>query len=348
MTQGKTAVLLMNVGSPDEPTVPSVRKYLTQFLNDKRVIDLPFLLRKFLVNAIIIPFRVKKSTGLYQQLWTEKGSPLIFYSEELRKKLNVQLGDSFEVFVGMRYGNPAIKKAVSYIKKKGFERLVLVPLFPQHAISTTETALVAAEKEIKKQKIKAEIYTVEQFYNHPKFIDAFVEQAKKYDLSKYDHIVFSYHGLPNRHVEKCHPGVSVENCSCTIAFPEHGRFCYRATSYETSRLIAAGLDLNPSNYTVGFQSRLSKNWLTPFTDDVLQEKLKEGKKNILVLAPSFVTDCLETILEIGVEYGEEFHKNGGEKLQMVDSLNAENQWVKTLAGIVGETIIAKKIKNALA
>jgi ferrochelatase len=303
-------------------------------LNDKRVIDLPFLLRKFLVNAIIIPFRVKKSTGLYKQLWTEKGSPLIFYTEELKEKLQVQVGKSFEVFIGMRYGNPGYKKALSEIKIGGFEKLVLVPLYPQHAMSTTETSVVAAEKEIKKLGIKAEIFTVEQFYNHPKFIDAFVLQAKKYDLEAFDHVVFSYHGLPNRHVEKCHPGIKVDDCNCQNTFPEHGKYCYRATCYETSRLIAARLNLGSSDYTVGFQSRLSNNWLTPFTDAVLEEKLKDGKKNILVFAPSFVTDCLETILEIGVEYSKEFEKKGGKKLQLVESLNAEDYWVEALAEII--------------
>ncbi|MCG6187197.1 ferrochelatase [Maribellus maritimus] len=334
MKKGKTAVLLMNVGSPDEPTVPAVRKYLTEFLNDKRVIDLPWLLRKFLVNVIIIPFRVKNSTGLYKQLWTKKGSPLIYYSEELKQKLQVQLGSLFEVFVGMRYGNPSYKKALSEIKKKGFEKIVLVPLYPQHAMSTTETSLVAAEKEIKEQGIHAEIFEVEQFYDNPKFVDAFAEQVRKYNLSDFDHIIFSYHGLPNRHVEKCHPGIKVENCSCRNALPEHGKFCYHATSYETTRLIASKLNLKESDYTVSFQSRLSNNWLTPFTDAVLQEKLEEGKKNILVLAPSFVTDCLETILEIGVEYGEEFKQKGGNKVQLVESLNTGDRWVEILAEMV--------------
>ena len=332
----KTAVLLINVGSPDAPTKKAVRRYLTEFLNDKRVIDLPWLLRKILVNLIIIPFRVKNSTQLYLRLWTKKGSPLIYYSEDLKKKLQAQLGKSFEVFVGMRYGNPSYKKALSEIKAKGFEKLVLVPLFPQHAMSTTETALVAAEKEIRKLGIEAEVFEAAQFYDHPKLIGAFVAQAKKYDFSKFDHIIFSYHGLPNRHLEKCHPGIKVDECDCSNIFPEHGKMCYRATSYETSRLIAAQLNLKPTDYTVSFQSRLSKNWLTPFTDYVLQEKLEEGKKNILVLTPSFVTDCLETILEIGVEYGEEFLKNGGEKLQLVESLNAEDQWVDALTDIIKE------------
>lgn len=332
----KTAILLMNVGSPDAPTVPAVRRYLTKFLNDKRVIDVPWLLRKFLVNAIIIPFRVKNSTKLYLRLWTKKGSPLIYLTEELREKLQKRQKNGDQVFAAMRYGNPGIKKVLKEIKQLGFEKLILVPLFPQHAMSTTETALVAAQKRIKKLKIKSEVLEVGQFYDHPKFVDAFVSQAKKYDFSRYDHIIFSYHGLPNRHLEKCHPGITVDACTCQHSFPEHGKMCYRATCYQTSRLIASQLQLAPSDYTVGFQSRLSKNWLTPFTDHVLDEKLSEGKKKILVLTPSFVTDCLETILEIGVEYGEEFLKNGGEKLQLVDSLNAEDQWVEALDQIIKE------------
>ena len=332
----KTAVLLINVGSPDAPTKPAVRRYLTQFLNDKRVIDLPWLLRKMLVNLIIIPFRVKNSTKLYLQLWTKKGSPLIYLTRELQEKLQQKMARKADIFVGMRYGNPSYKKALSAIKEKGYEKLILVPLFPQHAMSTTETALVAAEKQLKKTGITAEVFSVQQFYDHPKFVDAFVKQAKKYDLSKFDHIVFSYHGLPNRQVEKCHPGITVENCSCDQNFPEHGKFCYRATCYETSRLIAKSLKLKASDYTVAFQSRLSKNWLTPFTDHTLLGLLSKGKKNVLVLAPSFVTDCLETILEIGVEYGEEFLKEGGETLQMVDSLNAEDHWVEALAQIIAE------------
>lgn len=341
MTENKTAVLLINVGSPDKPEVGSVRKFLTRFLNDKRVIDLPWLLQKFLVNVIIIPFRVKKSTGLYKKLWTENGSPLIFYSEQLKQKLQKQLGKNFGVFLGMRYGNPSIKKALSEIKNSGFQKTVLLPLFPHFAMSTTETALVEAKSQIKKLKINAEIIEVEQFYNHPKFIDAFVKQAEKYDLEKYDHVVFSYHGLPNRQVEKCHPGIKVNECNCQNKLPEHGKFCYRATSFATSRILAKKLGLSKNDFTTGFQSRLSKNWLEPFTDDVLMKKLKEGNKNILVLAPSFVTDCLETILEIGLEYREDFIKNGGQKLQLVESLNAKDNWVETLSDLIHEAIKQK-------
>ena len=339
MSREKTAILLMNIGSPDEPTIPSIRKYLTKLLNNKRAIDLPWLLRKILVNAIIIPLRVRESTGLYKRLWTENGSPLIFHSEELRKKLQIRLGNNFEVFTGMCYGNPSYKNALSEIKKKGFERIVLIPLFPQYAVSTTQTAFDIAEKEIKKQNIRAKIFKVEQFYNHPKFIDAWVAQTKNIDFKKFDHVVFSYHGLPNRHIEKCHSGIKIKNCNCHKSLPENGKFCYRATSYETTRLIANKLNLKPEKYSVSFQSRLSKNWLTPFTDEVIRKKLSEGNKNILVLAPSFVTDCLETVIEIGVTYSNEFYKNGGKTFLLVESLNAEEHWIDALAEIISAKTI---------
>ncbi|MDR2911190.1 MAG: ferrochelatase [Bacteroidales bacterium] len=338
MNQEKTAILLMNVGSPDKPTIPSVSKYLIRFLNDKRVIDLPWLLRKFLVNAIIIPFRVRKTTGLYRLLWTKNGSPLIFYSEKLKTKLQTRLGNYFEVFLGMRYGNPSYKSALGEIKNKGFKKIIILPLFPQYAVSTTETSLVAAETEIKKLRIQAKIFKIEQFYNHPKFIDAFVAQVKKNDLEKFNHVIFSYHGLPNRQVEKCHPGIKIENCTCDKSLPENGKLCYRATCYETTRLIADKLNLETEKYSVGFQSRLSVNWLIPFTDEIIQKKLSEGNKNILVIAPSFVTDCLETIFEIGIKYGEEFHKNGGERFKLVESLNAEEKWMETLVEIISAQI----------
>jgi protoporphyrin/coproporphyrin ferrochelatase len=338
MNKEKTAILLMNVGSPDRPEVKSVNKFLTQFLNDKRVIDLPWLLRKFLVNGIIIPFRVKNSTRLYQKLWTEKGSPLIFYSLEMKEKLQQRLDDNTKVFVGMRYGNPGYKSAISEIKKDGFNRLLIFPLYPQFAMSTTETSVIAVEDELKRQKYDIKTSVVEQFYDHPLFINAFAEQAQKYDIKKYDHIVFSYHGLPNRQIEKCHPGIKVQDCQCNGTVPEHGTHCYRATCFATSLKIANALDLDKKDYSISFQSRLSRNWLSPFTDELLLGKLKEGKKNILVLAPSFVTDCLETIVEIGEDYGELFKENGGETLQMVDSLNAEPQWIEAMLKIIDESL----------
>ncbi|MBW6534965.1 MAG: ferrochelatase [Mariniphaga sp.] len=334
MKSNKTAVLLMNVGSPDEPKIGAVWRYLTEFLNDKRVIDLPWLLRKFLVNFIIIPFRVRNSTRLYQLLWTEKGSPLIACSFEMKQKLQAKLGDEFDVFVAMRYQKPDYRRVIRQIKEQGFKKLILFPLYPHYAMSTTETTVVAVEQELKKQKVNLELKVVDQFYDHPKFLKAFADQGRKYKLDNYDHIVFSYHGLPNRHLEKSHPGIKVEQCSCQTAMPEHGHHCYRATCYATSRLLSKELGIKPENYSVAFQSRLDNKWMEPFTDKVLLAKLKEGKKRILVFAPAFVTDCLETIIEIGDEYKEEFMAKGGEKLQLVESLNAEPAWIETMARLI--------------
>lgn len=346
MKTGRTAVLLMNVGSPDKPESWSVWTYLTEFLNDKRVIDLPWLLRKFLVNFIIIPFRLMNSTRLYKLLWTPKGSPLIFYSLEMKDKLQAKLGNDYKVFVAMRYRKPDYRRVIGEIKHEGFNQLILFPLYPQHAMSTTETTVVAVENEIKRQKARLEVMVVNQFYDHPEFINAFAEQGKKYNLSEFNHVVFSYHGLPDRHLEKCHPGIKVGDCTCHTAMPAHGKFCYRATCYATSRLLAKELGLKRDDYSVAFQSRLDKNWMLPFTDEVLLSKLKEGKKRILVFAPAFVTDCLETIIEIGDEYREMFHHNGGEKLQLVGSLNAEDNWIKAMATIINEAI--NKIYNESA
>jgi protoporphyrin/coproporphyrin ferrochelatase len=334
MKAEKTAVLIMNTGSPDRPSIPSVWIYLTKFLNDKRVIDLPWLLRKFLVNCIIIPFRVRKSTKLYKRLWTESGSPLIFNSFKLKKKLQEKLGDDLEVFLAMRYQKPGFQKAVTQIKKKKFSKLVLFPLYPHYAMSTTETTIAAVKKELGKQHVEIELHVVEQFYLDPGFIRAFADQGRKYGLSNYDHVVFSYHGLPNRHLEKIHPGIKPEDCSCRDSLPEHGRRCYRATCYATTRLLAKELELKPEEYSVAFQSRLSKNWMDPFTDEVLLTKLQEGRKRILVFAPAFVTDCLETLIEIGQEYREMFLEKGGEELQLVESLNAEDQWIDAMQNLI--------------
>ena len=338
MENNKTAVALINVGTPDSPGVNAVRRYLSQFLNDKYVIDIPWLWRKLLVNLIIVPFRAPKSAKLYQQLWTEKGSPLIFHGNELVEKLQEKLGEEYGVFLSMRYGNPSIKRVISAIKKEGYEKLVVLPLYPQYALSTTKTSIEYVHKQLKKIGYHPEINTITSFYNHPKFIKAFVSQIKKYKPEGYDHIIFSYHGLPNRQVEKLHPSIKSENCSCNIEFPVHGKNCYKAQCYETTRLLVSKMGLKKDSYSVSFQSRLSKNWLTPFTDELIQKLLGQGKKKILVAAPAFVADCLETIIEIGFEYKEVFLEKGGEKLDLVASLNSGEKWVETLENLVKEAL----------
>jgi len=330
----KTAVILANVGTPDEPTVSAVRRYLFQFLNDRRVIDLPWLLQKFLVNVIIVPFRAPKSTKLYQMLWTAKGSPLLTISIESHEKLQELLGENYEVFVGMRYQNPSLKTTLQTIKEKRFDKIVVLPMFPQYASSTTGTISQLVNTEIAGWNVIPELTIVSQFYDNPGFVKAFAAQIRKYKPEEFDHIIFSYHGLPFSQTDRVHPAIKTVNCNCEVEMPAHGRFCYKATCYETTRLLAKELGLPKSAYSVAFQSRLTKNWLKPFSDKEVIKLAKEGKKRVLIAAPAFIADCLETIVEIGVEYQHLFEENGGEKIQLVESLNANADWIETLAVLV--------------
>jgi protoporphyrin/coproporphyrin ferrochelatase len=332
--QEKTAVLLVNVGTPDSPSVNHVRSYLFQFLNDRRVIDLPLIPQKLLVNGIIVPFRAPKSAKLYRELWTPDGSPLMILSRSLQRKLQSALGEEFVVFLAMRYANPNLKDVLDTIRKKGFKKLIVAPLFPHYASSTTGTVAQRVMELTSKWYVIPEIRIVGQFYDHPKYIDAFCQRAREHDLTGYDHILFSYHGLPNSQVNKTHPEITSKTCNCQEEFPEHGRFCYKATCYETTRKIAGKLGLDKKQYSTAFQSRLTNNWLEPFSDEVIKRKAREGAKKILVLAPAFVTDCLETTHEIGVEYQELFEKEGGEKIQLVESLNDHPLWIELLSELV--------------
>jgi ferrochelatase len=334
MKSQKTAVILANVGTPDEPTVPAVRRYLFQFLNDRRVIDLPWLLQKFLVNVIIVPFRAPKSTKLYQMLWKAKGSPLLTISMDSREKLQERLGENYEVFVGMRYQNPSLKTTLQTIKEKRFDKIVVLPMFPQYASSTTGTISQLVNTEIAGWNVIPELTIVSQFYDNPGFVKAFAAQIRKYKPDEFDHIIFSYHGLPFSQTDRVHPAIKTINCNCDVEMPAHGHFCYKATCYETTRLLAKELGLPKSAYSVAFQSRLTKNWLKPFSDKEVIKLAIEGKKRVLIAAPAFIADCLETIVEIGVEYQHMFVENGGEKIQLVESLNTNADWIETLAELV--------------
>jgi ferrochelatase len=330
----KRALILANVGTPDKPRPWAVYRYLTQFLNDYRVIDLPWLGRKLLVNGIIIPFRLMNSTRLYKRLWTDKGSPLFYFTESLANKLEKELGSDYKVFTAMRYGKPSLNKVMEAIKKQSFDQVIIVPMFPQYASSTTGTATEKILQIISSWNVIPDMRLIGQFYDHPAYLEAFVAKTSQYDLKHYDHFIFSYHGLPDSHLNRIHPDVNVRNCSCDQQMPVHGRFCYKASCYETTRLLAKRLSIPSERYTVAFQSRLSKNWLTPFSDEVVKELAKSGKKKVLVFAPSFVTDCLETVIEIGFEYAEIFRENGGEILQMAEALNDDVVWAKALKKII--------------
>ena len=338
----KTAVLLINLGTPDSPSVSDVRKYLFEFLNDPRVIDIPAIARFILVNLIIVPFRAPKSAKIYEELWVNnslpggiKGSPILYYGNSVREKLQNALGNESDVYLAMRYKNPSIDNVLSEIYKKNYEKLLVVPLFPQYASATTGSVIDKVMKIISKWWVIPEVKFISQFYDNAGYINTVVEQAKKYNLEEYDHFLFSYHGLPVRQVDKVYKdGTLCEEHSCETEINETNKFCYKATCYATTRLIVNKLNLPAEKYTVCFQSRLDKKWLEPFADKVIIEQAKKGAKKLLVFSPAFVADCLETLIEIGVEYQKLFEEHGGEKVQLVESLNDHPMWIETLKEIV--------------
>lgn len=332
----KTAVLLINLGTPDSYSTPDVRRYLTQFLNDPRVIDLSPLSRNVLVNLLIVPFRSSKSAKLYEKIWTGKGSPLLYISEELKGLLQTALGEKFQVELGMRYQNPSIESALLKFKNPVYKKLVVIPLFPQYASASTGTANAEVMRIISQWEIVPPVEFVNSYCTEEGFINAWVERSKNYDLKTYDHIVFSYHGLPERQMKKADPtGGHCITQGCCESLTSSNFFCYRAQCFATTRLLADKLQLRTSDYTISFQSRLGRDpWIKPYTDEILKDLAKKGKKKILVFAPAFVADCLETIYEIGVEYEELLKHEGGEKVQLVESLNTHPAWVNYLKEMV--------------
>ena len=331
----KTCILLVNLGTPDSPSVKDVRKYLFEFLNDPRVIDIPAIARFFLVNFIIVPFRAPKSAVIYKRLWTDRGSPIIIYGESVKENLQHSLGENFDVELAMRYRKPSLESVLKRMQKKNYEKIVVVPLFPQYASATTGSIHDKVMKIVSKWWVIPDIKFISQFYDNNGFINTIVERSKKYNLEEYDHILFSYHGLPVRQVDKVYPDGSLcEEHNCEKEINETNTYCYKATCYATTRLIAKKLNLSEENYTVCFQSRLDKDWLEPFADKMIIEQAKKGAKKLLVFSPAFVADCLETIVEIGFEYQKLFEEHGGEKVQLVESLNDHPMWIETLKNIV--------------
>lgn len=333
--KSRTGVLLINLGTPNSPSVKDVRRYLFEFLNDPRVIDVPAVARFILVNLIIVPFRAPKSAKIYKDLWTDNGSPIIIYGKSVREKLQKALGEDFDVELAMRYQNPSMDEVLTRMGKKDYKKIIIVPLFPQYASATTGSVIDKAMNIINKWWVIPEIKFISQFYDDEGFLNTIIERAKKYSLNEYDHILFSYHGLPVRQVDKVYKdGTLCEEHNCETKINETNQYCYKATCYATTRLLAERLNIPPERYTVCFQSRLDKKWLKPFSDKVIIEQAKKGAKKLLVFSPAFVADCLETIIEIGKEYQKLFEENGGEKIQLVESLNDHPMWIETLKEMV--------------
>ena len=333
---GKIGVLLVNLGTPDSPEPKSVYRYLIQFLTDKRVIDLSWWKRQILVRGIIVPSRYKNSTHGYKQLWTKDGSPLKVYGEGLKDKMQQMLGNQYVVALGMRYQNPSIQSAVDELLDANIARMVVFPLYPQYASSSTGTVVEEVLRCVAKELTIVPVTVVPPFYDSESVNNIFADHARKLNIERFDHILFSYHGLPVRHlVEGCRSGFckSKEGC-CDKIIPEN-QHCYGAHCHATTKEIAKILGLKEDQYTLCFQSRLgSEPWLEPYTSDVLKDLAARGKKKVLVFSPAFVADCLETLVEIKKEYRDEFIQCGGEELVLVPSLNDDPAWIKVASEMV--------------
>ena len=336
MIEKKRGIVLMNLGSPDSTATGDVKRYLNEFLMDERVIDIPYLLRVLLIKGIIVPFRAPKSAEAYKEIWTDKGSPLVNTTRQLRQALQ-QLVD-MPVEIAMRYGNPSAKEGFDKLLKRqpDLEEVIAVPLYPHYAMSSYETAVEHAKEIHAKNNYPFTLEFVKPYYNNAGYIHALAERMRSFTNKPFDHILFSYHGIPQRHIRKsdvtgCHC-LKTTDC-CEVASPAHD-FCYRHQCLTTTKLVTEKLAIPQNKFSISFQSRLGKGWLQPFTDKRLEEMPKEGIKKLLIICPAFVSDCLETLEEIAMRGKESFMEAGGETYEMIPCLNVEPRWVETLKELV--------------
>jgi len=349
MNKCKIGVLIINLGTPNSPSVSDVHKYLREFLMDRRVIDIPFWRRFLLINLIIAPFRAPRSAKAYHELWGPQGSPLKVYAQLLEEALQQALGDGFLVKLAMRYQTPSIKSVLPHFKDKGFKQLIIIPLYPQYASSSSGSTMEEVMNVIRSWEVVPEIRLVSQFFDHPLFIKSWVEIGQKYVAQErlssnvipakagiqYDHYLFSYHGLPEHQILKSSCDHYCRLGDCCSVFSGKNQYCYRAQCFETTRLLARALGIKKEDYTICFQSRLGKRpWIKPYTDEVIRQLPGQGVKKVLIFSPSFVADCLETTVEIGIEYKKFFLEQGGERWQLVESLNVHPAWVECLKQMI--------------
>lgn len=335
-TFGKIGVLVVNLGTPDAPTRGAVYRYLKQFLLDRRVIDYNWFARNLLVRGIIAPFRSGSSSKLYKMLWTDKGSPLKIYGEDVVAGVQEILGEDYIVELAMRYQKPSMPAAIKRLMDQQVAEIVVLPMFPQYASATTGSVHEEVMRILSKEETIPNVRMINSYYDYEPMIQIFSDNARTFDLDSYDHIIFSYHGLPQRQLRKadtCGHCLKVKDCCHTISIKN--QFCYSAQCHGTTAAIAANLGLDQSQYTTAFQSRLGPEaWAQPYTSKVIEELAEKGAKRLLVFSPAFVADCLETIIEIGTEYQEEFEEMGGEHVDLVPSLNNDPRWIKAVAKLV--------------
>ena len=341
----KKGILLVNLGSPDTPQPKDVKKYLGEFLMDERVIDLPKWARTLLVKGIILNTRPKASAKAYQKIWWEEGSPLIVISERLQEKIQKQVEQP--VALAMRYGSMSIKKGLQELVDKGVEEVLLFPLYPQFAMATTETITVLAEELRKEFFPQLKMESVPAFYNKPDYIEVLSNSIKAHlKGKKYEHLLFSYHGVPERHIRKS--DVTRSHCridgSCCRTQSVAHEFCYRHQCYEVTRLVGEKLGLEPGTFSTSFQSRLGFDpWLQPYTDRTIERLGKEGIKNMAIVTPAFVSDCLETLEEIAMEGEEIFHEVGGENFTTIPCLNDDEAFVNLLSNWINEWVSSEMV-----
>lgn len=331
-------VLLIQLGTPRSPGVSDVRTYLREFLGDPRVLDIPAPARALLLNAVILPFRPRRSAHAYRQIWTEDGSPLTIHTQRLAEEVGERLGDPYRVAVGMRYQEPSLADAVEELAAAGCGRMVVLPLFPQYASASTGSALEAALHAIGGRWNVPDVVTVGSFYDDSGFVEAVVGTTRPHlEDFEPDHVLFSYHGLPEKQIRKSDPTGEwcLESETCCDRIVEANRFCYRAQAFATTRAVAAGLGLAESTHTTTFQSRLAgQKWIEPYTDAVLPRLHAAGVRRLAVLTPSFTADCLETLEEIGIRGRAQWEGLGGEDFLLVPCLNARATWADAVAELV--------------
>jgi protoporphyrin/coproporphyrin ferrochelatase len=341
----KRAVLLVNLGSPKSTSVADVRSYLREFLGDERVIDLPKPLRWLLLEGIILRTRPKKSAHAYQSIWTKDGSPLVLTSISVQKKLAATLGKDIQVYLAMRYGEPSIPGVLKQMKADGIEEVFLMPQYPHYAMSSWETVVVKVYEDAKQLLPTLKIDLLQPFYQDSDYIEALYQVTEPYLKKPHDLLLFSYHGIPERHLRKGDPSkghcLKVDDC-CSHCSPVQST-CYRAQVFATTKALAKRAGIEPNKYSVSFQSRLAgEPWLRPFTDKELERFPKEGIKHILVMCPAFVADCLETLEEISEEAKETFLEAGGESFEQIPCLNDQTPYIDFLAGRVRNWIEHKE------
>ena len=336
----RVGLLLVNLGTPESPKAGDVRRYLREFLSDPRVIDIGAIPRWLLLNLFILPFRPQASGRAYEKIWTERGSPLLFHGQDLVQRVQERCGEGVVVELAMRYGNPSIEDALSRFRRNPVDRIVVFPLYPQYSSAATGSSIEKVFAEASRSWNVPFLQVVPPFYDHKAFIDACVGVARPvFNEAPWERVVFSFHGLPERHCLKSDDTGThcLKSAGCCDRIVEANRNCYRAQCYATARAIAGELGIPEERRIVCFQSRLGRSpWIRPYTDEVVVELARSGVKRALILSSAFVADCLETIEELGIRAADSFKAHGGETLRLVPSLNADEGWVDGVVALARE------------